>query len=59
VRDPWHDCVQPAAAFGYQERAGGGEQPGGALRVVLLSGDGRPRFATAPAKGLFLMGVEY
>ena len=41
MRDPWHDCVQPAAAFGYQERACGGEQPGGALRVVLLPGDGR------------------
>jgi len=40
VRDTWHDCVQPAAAFGFQERACGGEQPDGALRVVLLPGDG-------------------
>ena len=41
MRDTRHGCVQPAAAFGFQERACGGEQPDGALRVVLLSGDGR------------------
>lgn len=39
--DTWHVGVQPAAAFGFPERAGGGEQPHGTLRVVSLPGDGR------------------
>ena len=32
--------MQPAAAIGFQLRAGGGEQADSALRVVLLCGDG-------------------
>ena len=41
VRGAWHVGVQPAAAVGLQLRARGGEQADGALRVVLLAGDGR------------------
>jgi hypothetical protein len=41
VRDAGHEGVQPAAAPGLQDRAGGSEQADGTLRVVLLSGDGR------------------
>ena len=41
MRDTWHERVQPAAALGFQERAGGGEQPRGTLRVILLPCDGR------------------
>src|SRR6185312_12243016 len=40
VRGAGHVCVQPAAAAGFQLRAGGGEQANGTLRVV-LAGDGR------------------
>jgi hypothetical protein len=56
VRDTWHDCVQPAAAFGFQERACGGEQPDGALRVVLLSGDGREALEVVGG-GCFVSGL--
>ena len=38
VRGARDECVQPAAALGFQERAGGGEQAHGALRVVRQAG---------------------
>jgi hypothetical protein len=39
-RNTGHEGVQPAAAPGVQDRAGGSEQADGTLRVVLLCGDG-------------------
>jgi hypothetical protein len=39
VSGPGHECVQPAAALGLQQRACGGEQTYGALQVVLQRGD--------------------
>ena len=41
VRDAGDEGVQPAAAPGVQDRAGGGEQAHGTPRVVLLCGDSR------------------
>jgi hypothetical protein len=48
-RDPWHEGARPAAAAGVQDRAGGGEQADGSLRVVLLCGDGRQDFEVGGA----------
>jgi hypothetical protein len=41
VREARHEGVQPAAAAGVKDQAGGGEQAYSTLRVVLLSGEGR------------------
>jgi hypothetical protein len=43
MRGARHVRVQPAAAAGLQLRGGGGQQPGGALRVILLPRHGGQR----------------
>src|ERR1700722_14814680 len=51
VRGARHVGAQPAAAIGFQLRAGGGEQADSALRVVLLGGDGGEGFEVVGGAG--------
>ena len=56
VRDARCVGVQPTGALVFQQRAGGGEEPDGTLRVILLPGDRREALEVVGGAG-FVSGL--